>query len=73
MEKSYFVIIKKGISEKDVVTLAHLLGMYNLRQYFGYVEIWLTTDEKIEKLCQILKILDVDFSLAKQKDYSLSE
>ena len=69
--ESYYVIIEKGISAKDVVTIAHLLGMYNLRQHFGYVEIWLTTDEKVEKLCRILKILDVEFSLA--KDYKLSE
>lgn len=67
----WYIIINKGITTSDVVTLAGMLGMHNLRYTNNYVQIWLTTDSQIGKLCQMLNILEVDFILA--KDYNLDE
>lgn len=63
----YFVMIKKGISSKDIVALCHLLSMYNLQPIglTSSVKIWLTDDERIEKLAKMLNILDVKYVIYK--------
>lgn len=67
--ENWYVIIKRGVVTRDVVTLANLLSMHNLKYTNDYVQIWLTKEEQIRKLCQMLDILEVDFILA--KDYKL--
>ena len=67
----WYIIVKKGIATKDVVILANLLSMHNLRRTHEYVQIWLVTERQIGKLCQMLDILKVDDILA--KDYNLDE
>lgn len=67
----WYIIIKKGIKAHDVTILAKMLGMHNMNRTFDYVHIWLASEEKIKKLCQMLDILEVDFMLA--KDYKLDK
>lgn len=65
---SYCVMIREGISCKDVEGLCHLLSMYNIRRDVHYIEIFSVSYEQIKKLASLLDVLEVDYFINKNID-----
>ena len=66
----YYVIIFNKVSYQDIINICKIIGMHNVgSKYSTYVTISNANEQQIAKLYKILKILDVDFDIAKHLNF----